>query len=202
MSRECIIKSLVVNWKILVTHISKSITKNLQLTTKLIYLCIFLIWGIMSKSQHKVVMNKFSSSVWYYNMILYTPSYVCWLHPKLHNINLHNVTHSLISRNPRERMFVVQISLLAITFLSLISQILSLMQTTKESNPHPQLRIVGMECQLLIVILLLLMPLVECWCMDMPSGVDRTTPTGEWFKSPTWAKFSFLCWNDQHLQHI
>ena len=32
------------------------------------------------------------------------------LHPKLRNINLHNVTHSLIPQNPRERIFVVQIS--------------------------------------------------------------------------------------------
>jgi hypothetical protein len=45
-----------------------------------------------------------------------------------------NVTHSLISRNPRERMFVVQISL-----LSLISRNLSLPQTTKEVNPHPRI---------------------------------------------------------------
>jgi hypothetical protein len=45
----------------------------------------------------------------------------CKLHPKLFNINLHNVTHSLISRNPRERMFEVQISLLIVTFLSLTS---------------------------------------------------------------------------------
>ena len=48
----------------------------------------------------------------------------------------HNVTHSLMSQNPREPMFVVQLSLLIVTFLSLISQILSLMQTTKEVNPH------------------------------------------------------------------
>ena len=37
------------------------------------------------------------------------------VHPKLWNINLHNVIHSLISRNPRVRMFVVQISLLIVT---------------------------------------------------------------------------------------
>jgi hypothetical protein len=36
-------------------------------------------------------------------------------------------------------MFVVQISLLIVTFLSLISSILSLMQTTKEVNPHPHI---------------------------------------------------------------
>ena len=61
------------------------------------------------------------------------------IHPKLRNINLHNVTHSLISRNPGKRMFVVQISLLIVTFLSLISWILSLMQTTQEVNPHPRI---------------------------------------------------------------
>ena len=58
-------------------------------------------------------------------------------HPKLHYIYLHNVTHSLISQHPRERMFVVQISLLIVTFLSLITWNLSLMQTTQEVNPHP-----------------------------------------------------------------
>ena len=58
------------------------------------------------------------------------------LHPKLYNINLHNITHSLISRNPRERMFEVQILLLIVTFLSLISRNLSLMQNTKVVNPH------------------------------------------------------------------
>ena len=50
-----------------------------------------------------------------------------------------NVTHSLISWNPRERMFVVQISLLMVTFLSLVSWNLSLMQTTQEVNPHPRI---------------------------------------------------------------
>ena len=61
------------------------------------------------------------------------------LHPKLRNIHPHNVTCSLISRNPRERMFVVQISLLIVTLLSLISWILSLMQITKEVNRHPHI---------------------------------------------------------------
>jgi hypothetical protein len=63
-----------------------------------------------------------------------------WLHPKLHNINLHNVTHSLISRNLREQMFVVQISLLIVTFLFLILHTLSLMQTTKKSTHTLALR--------------------------------------------------------------
>ena len=63
-----------------------------------------------------------------------------WLvHPKLCNINSHKVTHSLISRNCRERRFVVQISLLVVTFLSLITWILSLIQTTKEVNLHPRI---------------------------------------------------------------
>ena len=58
-------------------------------------------------------------------------------HIKLRNINLHNITHSLISPNPREWMFVVQISFLIVTFRSLISRNLSLMQTTKEVNLNP-----------------------------------------------------------------
>jgi hypothetical protein len=65
-------------------------------------------------------------------------SYQCSTHPKLRKFNFHNVTDSLISRNPRKRMFIVQIPLLIVTFLSLKSQFfLSLMQTTKEVNPHP-----------------------------------------------------------------
>jgi hypothetical protein len=43
------------------------------------------------------------------------------IHPKFRNINPHNVTHPLISPNPRGRMFVAQISLLVVTFLSLLS---------------------------------------------------------------------------------
>jgi hypothetical protein len=42
--------------------------------------------------------------------------------PKLHNINLHNVTRSLTSRNPREQIFVAQISPLIVTLFSLILQ--------------------------------------------------------------------------------
>ena len=36
-------------------------------------------------------------------------------------------------------MFIAQISILNVTFLSLISRNLSLMQTTKEVNPHPRI---------------------------------------------------------------
>jgi hypothetical protein len=62
-------------------------------------------------------------------------------------------------------MFVVQISLLIVTFLSLISQNSSLMQTTKEVTPHPHIASCGqhVECHLLLILLLppLLMPLIE-----------------------------------------
>ena len=61
------------------------------------------------------------------------------VHPKLRNINPRNVSHSLISRSPRERMFVGQLSFLIVTFLSLTSRNLSLVQTTKDVNPHPRI---------------------------------------------------------------
>jgi hypothetical protein len=59
-------------------------------------------------------------------------------------------------------MYVVQISLLIITFLSLISQILSL--SPKKSTHTLALRhvsICGVSFLILILILILLMPLVE-----------------------------------------
>ena len=62
-----------------------------------------------------------------------------WVHPKLYNINSYNITRSLISQNPRKQMFVVQIAILIVTFLSLISQNLSWMQNIKEVNPHPRM---------------------------------------------------------------
>ena len=55
-------------------------------------------------------------------------------------------------------MFLVQISLFIVTFLSLISLVLPYMQTTIEVNPHPRAM-----CQyvVLLLLLLLLMPLVD-----------------------------------------
>ena len=57
--------------------------------------------------------------------------------PKLRNVNPYNLTHSLISRNPRERLFVVQISLLIVTFLSLISQNMVINENRQRSQPTP-----------------------------------------------------------------
>ena len=101
------------------------------------------------------------------------------VHLILRNINPHNVTHSLIYQNPRERMFVVQISLLIVTFLSLISQNLSLMQTTKEVDPQP----CTAPCANIwsVTFFFFRRHFVECWCMrlphrpGMPSGVDHTS---------------------------
>ena len=100
-----------------------------------------------------------------------------FIHLKLRNINPYSITHSLISQNPRERMFVVRISLRIVTFLSLISRIFALLQATKDVNPHPR---IAFMCPCVECLLLLLTPLVQCWCMHMshcpgrPSGVNHT----------------------------
>jgi hypothetical protein len=106
------------------------------------------------------------------------------LHPKLRNTNLRNVTHSPISRNPRERMLVVQISLLTVIFLFLISRIFVINVNHQRSRPTPLhcAMCQYVDCLLLLLLLLLLLPLVECWCMHMlhrpgrSSGVDHTAP--------------------------
>ena len=80
-------------------------------------------------------------------------------------------------------MFIVQVSLLIVMFLSLISQNLSLMQTIKEVNPHPCIvPCVNMWSVtfLFFFFFFFLCHLVECWCMHpphhlgRPSGVDYT----------------------------
>ena len=92
------------------------------------------------------------------------------LHPKLHNINLYYVTHSLISRNPRKRMFLSSNLPLIVTFLSLNSWVLPLMQTTIEVNPHPHIApCVHMWSVFIFLLFLffLLCHLLNRWCTDM-----------------------------------
>jgi hypothetical protein len=96
---------------------------------------------------------------------------VTHLHPKLRNINLHNVTHSLISRNLREHMFLVQNSLLIVTFLSFLSWVLQLMHTVKEVNPHPHI-----ASHVNMWSVFFLCHLMNCWCMDLSHCPGR--PSG------------------------
>jgi hypothetical protein len=123
------------------------------------------------------------------------------VHPKLHIINPHNVTHSLISRSPREHMFLVQISHLIVTIFFLISQILSLMQTTKEANPHPCIAPCGnmwSVTSLFLILFLLLMPFVGCWCMRPPHRPGRPTRGVDHTKL---LKCGTLCYFKCHMLH-
>jgi hypothetical protein len=61
------------------------------------------------------------------------------VHPKLRNINFHNATHSLISRNPRERMFVVQISLFIVTFSPYITKFVINANHKRSQLLHPRI---------------------------------------------------------------
>ena len=72
-------------------------------------------------------------------------------------------------------MFVVQISILIVTFLSLIPRILSLMQTTKEVNQHP--RIAPCVNMWSVFFLCHLLNVGACICHIAQEGhVEWTTP--------------------------
>ena len=97
------------------------------------------------------------------------------VHPKLRNINFHNVTHSLISQNPRERMFTVYISLFIVTFLSLVSQNLSLMQITQEVNPHT----CSAPCVNMWSVTFLFLFFFLCHLLDVGARVHHMTREGQ-----------------------
>jgi hypothetical protein len=93
----------------------------------------------------------------YYNGIEYT------LNPIISTFISHPVSNIL---SPKERRFLVQISLLIVTFLFLILWVFPLMQTTIEVNPHPRIA-PCVKMWGVFFFFFFFCHLLNCWCMDM-----------------------------------
>ena len=134
------------------------------------------------------------------------------IHPKFCNINPHNFTRYLISRHPRERRFIVQISLLIITFLSLISRIFSLMQTTREVGSHPRITPCVNMWSITCIFLFFVFFLVTCWMciidhgsvlgqpldtLDTSFGLPQVHDHGSWL-NPLHSK---ICYRGKERDH-
>ena len=75
-------------------------------------------------------------------------------------------------------MWIVQISLHIVIFLSLISQILSLMETTKEVNPRPRIASHVNMWSVTFLFLCHLWNVGACIChITLEGRVEWTTPT-------------------------
>ena len=92
------------------------------------------------------------------------------LHPKLRDTNLHYITHSLISRNPMERMLKSH-SILS-HFSPLYHKfVINANHTTKEVNPHPR---ITPRVNMWSVTFFLFFFFSYHIAQEGPTGVDRT----------------------------
>ena len=100
------------------------------------------------------------------------------IHPKLCNTNLHNVTHSLVSRSPRD---VRSSNLTPYCHISLpyITKFV-INASHPRSEPTPSHCAMCQHVDRLLLLLLLFLSLVECWCMRLAhrpgrlKGMDHT----------------------------
>ena len=74
-------------------------------------------------------------------------------------------------------MSVVQISLIIVPFLSLISQVLSLMRTTKEVDPHP--RIASCVNMWSVIFLFVLSFFIFCHLLDVGACTCHIAQEGQ-----------------------
>ena len=79
-------------------------------------------------------------------------------------------------------MFLVQISFLIVTFLSFISQFLSVMQTTKEVNPHPRIA----SCVNMWSVILLLFFFFLCHFLSVGACIYHIAQKAKWSGPHQW----------------